>query len=131
MKIYVDINAIPNGNGSKEHPYRKINEAAAVAEAGDEVIVAPGIYREDVNPIYGGMKTAPIVYKSEKSRAAVITGADVFKGWEHYEGDVWKLTIDNGYFGDYNPYTTFVYGDWLDISIHAHTGDVFLNEVTL
>ena len=131
MKIYVDINAIPNGNGSKEHPYRKINEAAAVAEAGDEVIVAPGIYREDVNPIYGGMKTAPIVYKSEKSRAAVITGADVFKGWEHYEGDVWKLTIDNGYFGDYNPYTTFVYGDWLDISIHAHTGDVFLNDKSL
>ena len=50
MIYYVDINAAEHGNGSKEKPFARINDAAQVAVAGDEVLVAPGIYREYVNP---------------------------------------------------------------------------------
>ena len=50
MKIYVDAKASRQGNGSKEMPFKHINDAAQVAVAGDEVLVAPGIYREYVNP---------------------------------------------------------------------------------
>lgn len=46
MKIYVNQKASRQGNGSKEMPFKHINDAAKVAEAGDEVLVAPGIYRE-------------------------------------------------------------------------------------
>ena len=46
MKIYVNINACKDGNGTKESPFRYINDAAQVAKPGDEVVVAPGIYRE-------------------------------------------------------------------------------------
>ncbi len=127
MKLYVDINAQPHGDGSKEKPFKNIGDAAKIAEAGDEVIVAPGIYREDVHPVYGGTKKERIVYRSEKRREAVITGADVFKGWEPYKGDVWVLKIDNLYFVDRNPYTTMVYGDWLDMDVYAHTGEVYLD----
>ena len=46
MKLYVDINADRDGNGSQETPFRHIQDAAAIAQPGDEVLVAPGIYRE-------------------------------------------------------------------------------------
>ncbi len=46
MKIYVDANAGRDGNGTKEMPFRHINDAAQVAQPGDEVLVAPGVYRE-------------------------------------------------------------------------------------
>ena len=44
MIIYVKAGSV-NGNGTKENPYATINKAASVAQPGDEVIVAPGIYR--------------------------------------------------------------------------------------
>ena len=131
MVYYVDGSVKVNGDGSSEKPFRRINEAAAVAMPGDEVIVRPGIYREDVNPINAGKEKARIVYHSEKPLAAVITGADVFTTWEPYQGDTWKLTVPNSYFGSYNPYTTYVSGDWLNITVPVHTGEVFLNGKSL
>ncbi len=131
MIYYVDANAKRAGDGSKDRPFKKIGEAAALAMPGDEVIVCPGIYREDVNPLNAGKAKNRIVYRSEKRREAVISGADVFNTWEHYEGDVWKLKIANGYFGSYNPYRTYVSGDWLNITVPVHTGEVYLNGKSL
>ena len=45
MIIYVDASVIQTGNGTKENPFKTIQEAAAKALPGDEVIVAPGLYR--------------------------------------------------------------------------------------
>ncbi|MCR5302179.1 MAG: right-handed parallel beta-helix repeat-containing protein [Lachnospiraceae bacterium] len=126
MIWYVDCNS-SGGTGSREKPFKRINDAAGVARSGDEVVVAPGIYREDVNPINGGRKKAVITYRSEQRRKAVITGADVFKDWELYREDVWLLRVPDSYFGAYNPYTTYVSGDWLDITVPVHTGEVFIN----
>ena len=127
MKYYVNGNASEGGNGSRDKPFKKIQEAARKAAAGDEVIVAPGIYRESVSPVNGGREDARIVYRSEVERAAIITGAEPVTNWEACEGTVWKARISNTLFGDYNPYTTLVYGDWFVASMTAHTGDVYLN----
>ena len=54
MIIYVNAAAGLDGNGSKERPFRRINEAARIAMPGDTVTVAPGTYREYVNPIHAG-----------------------------------------------------------------------------
>lgn len=131
MIYYVDCNVKSGGDGSQGKPFRKIGEAAALAQPGDEVLVLPGIYREDVNPLNAGKVNKRIIYRSEKRREAVITGADIFKNWEQYEGDVWKLRISNDYFGSYNPYRTLVQGDWLNAMVPAHTGEVFLNGKSL
>ena len=131
MIYYVNCNAAPNGDGSKHRPFRYIQQAASRALPGDEVLVAPGIYREDVDPVNAGTERNPIVYRSEVPGAAVITGAEVVKGWEHYDGDTWLLTLPNRYFGTHNPYTTWVFGDWLDGNVRAHTGEVFLNGKSL
>lgn len=50
MQIYVDGNAVRSGNGQKEYPFQTISEAAKIARPGDEVLVAPGVYREYVDP---------------------------------------------------------------------------------
>ena len=111
MVIYVNASAERDGNGSKEMPFKHINTAAQVAMPGDEVVVAPGIYREYVDPKNAGREDARIVYRSEEPLGAIITGAEEVKSWEKYQDNVWVCRIDNSIFGNYNPYTTFVAGD--------------------
>ena len=127
MIYYVNGKAKKDGTGTKAAPFKTINEAAAVARAGDEVIVAPGIYREQVVPQYGGTEDQRITYRSEKPLGAVITGSEVLKGWKKFKGDVWTVKVDNGIFGGYNPYTTYVCGDWYFAPTVRHTGSVVLN----
>ena len=131
MIYYVDINAAEHGNGSKDKPFARINDAAQVAVAGDEVLVAPGIYREYVNPQNAGTEDQRIVYKSMQPRGAVITGAEPLTGWKPYEGDVWVTRVNNELFGAYNPYTTYVCGDWYFAPTVRHTGAVFLGDQML
>ena len=54
MQIYVNAKARCDGDGSKERPFKRINDAAKIAMPGDEVLVLPGVYREYVNPIHSG-----------------------------------------------------------------------------
>ena len=127
MKIYVDASARTVGNGSKESPFRHIADAAKIARPGDEVLVFPGLYREYVNPVNAGEENNRIVYRSVEPLKAVISGAESVKGWTKYEGDTWTVRVNNGVFGDYNPYTTEVYGDWYFAPAVRHTGAVYLN----
>lgn len=131
MRLYVNAKAAKSGNGSEAHPFQRIQEAANVAKPGDEVLVYPGVYRESVNPVNGGTADAQITYTSAEPRAAVITGAEEVKNWVNYQGDVWTARVANGIFGDYNPYTHFVSGDWFIASFIAHTGEVYLNGKSL
>lgn len=128
MIFYVDANAKRTGNGSKDYPFKSISEAAKIATAGDEVLVYPGTYREYVDPVNAGTKDAPITYKSVEPLKAVITGGEVIKNWARHEGDVWVARISNSLFNGYNPYTTFVYGDWYFAKADKHTGCVYLND---
>ena len=127
MILYVNCNAFRDGDGSKERPFRRIDDAARIARPGDEVVVAPGVYREHVIPRHAGLDDARITYRSEIPLGAVITGAEEAKGWEKYKGDVWTLRVNNGVFGSYNPYTTYVCGDWYFAPTVRHTGSVVLN----
>lgn len=131
MNLYVDVNAPMDGNGQKGHPFKTIQSAANIAQPGDTVLVAPGIYRENVDPKHAGTATERITYKSTEPLGAVITGAERVTSWKNVKNNVWKVTIPNSIFGDYNPYTTRVYGDWFDARIIAHTGEVYLNDKAL
>lgn len=128
MEIYVDITAEKEGDGSKHRPYKYINDAAKVAKPGDEVLVAPGIYREYVDPANAGSEEKRITYKSMEPLGAVITGAEEASHWEKYEGSVWVFKINNSIFNNYNPYTTLIGGDWYFAPRIRHTGAVYLND---
>ena len=77
MIYYVNAEAPREGNGKKETPFRHINDAAKIAKPGDQVLVAPGIYREYVNPVYAGTEEQRIEYRSTEPLGAVITGAEL------------------------------------------------------
>lgn len=131
MTIYVDGNSPFPGDGSRERPFQTIQQAADVARPGDEVLVAPGVYRENVSPRRGGTEAQPIVYRSADPLAAVITGAEPLTGWQDEGGGVWRVRLPNTLFTERNPYTTLISGDWYNASLPTHTGDVFLNGKSL
>ena len=132
MRLYVSASVKRSGDGSQEAPFQTISQAANVAAAGDEVIVLPGYYREWVDPKNGGTSDeCRITYRSQVPGGAVITGSEVIKTWQPYEGNVWVARIPNGLFGDYNPYTTLVEGDWYIPFKPFHTGEVYLNGKSL
>ena len=127
MIYHVSANAPRGGDGSANAPFQTIQAAADIARPGDEVRVQPGLYREYVDPIYAGTEDARITDVSTEPLAAVISGAERIQTWKPYKGDVWLAVIPNGLFGDYNPYTTRVEGDWYIAYYVAHTGEVYLN----
>ena len=131
MIYYVNAYALQDGNGSKDYPFRRINDAAKLALPGDEILVAPGIYREYVNPIHAGREDARITYRSTEPLGAIITGSEPVTNWTLFEGSVWTARVSNSIFGTENPYTTFVYGDWFFARADKHTGCVYLNDNAL
>lgn len=71
FQFVMPLQTIRSGSGTAERPYKTISKAAKTACPGDdEVIVAPGTYREYVDSANSGMR---IVYHSEVQGKAVIT----------------------------------------------------------
>lgn len=129
--LYVNCAASSPGNGSAETPFRTIQQAADIALPGDTVLVAPGSYHENVNPKHAGRPDARITYRATERGKAVITAAERVTTWKSEGDGVWSVRIPNAMFGSFNPYTALIQGDWLDATVHAHRGQVFLNDTAL
>lgn len=117
-------------DGSKERPFRTIQKAATVVEAGDTVTVHEGVYRECVKPMVGGVNDRKrITFQAAKGEKVIIKGSEIIKNWENVGGTVWKTVVPNTFFGDYNPYQEELFGDWIvdPMDWRLHTGDVYLN----
>ncbi|WP_081668549.1 right-handed parallel beta-helix repeat-containing protein [Butyrivibrio sp. MC2013] len=127
MRYYVAADRLTTGDGSLVHPFSRISDAAKVARPGDEVIVAPGVYREWVDPPRGGSRKHRITYRSQIKHGAVITGAEIVDHWERIEGGIWRASVPCSIFGERNPYTEYVKGDWYNSSKVNHLGDLYLN----
>jgi hypothetical protein len=128
-EYHVSIKATEIGDGSVKHPYKTIFRAAKRARAGDTVTVHEGTYREWINPQYGGTNNLNrILYRAADGEKVLVKGSEEIKGWQKVNKGVWKVTVDNTLFGDYNPYKEIVWGDWfLDYGRIHHTGEVYLN----
>ena len=132
-EYHVSVKGNDNNDGSAEHPFKTISAASKVARAGDTITVHAGTYREWVNPLFGGTSNINrIVYRAADGEDVFIKGSEVVKGWERVKKGVWKVTIDNTIFGDYNPYKEIIWGDWfLNFGRNHHTGEVYLNGKSL
>lgn len=130
-KIYhVSVNGNDLFSGNEGDPFRTISKAAEIASAGDTVIVHQGIYREWVSPENGGTSDLDrITYMAAPGEKAVIKGSERISDWVRLDGTVWKAEIPNDFFGEYNPYSRAIWGDWLidPVDYCVHTGDVYLN----
>ena len=122
-------------DGDISTPLKTINAAAQKALPGDVVIVHNGVYREWVNPLNGGENNEKrIVYQVAEGEKAELKGSELIKNWikEKRGKGVWKVTLPNSFFGSYNPYVDKLFGDWFfDNGRVHHTGDVYLNDVSL
>ncbi len=121
-----------DGNpGTQSKPFKSISAAAEIAQPGDVVTVHEGVYRERVNPPRGGSSDAKrIVYQAAKGEKVVIKGSEIIKGWEKVQDDVWKVVLPNSFFGDFNPYSDVIGGEWYRTpkdGFDRHTGAVYLN----
>jgi alpha-N-arabinofuranosidase len=119
--------------GSQAEPFFTINRAARVAMPGDTVIVHEGEYREWVKPQNSGLNDVTrITYEASPGEHVVIKGSERVIDWAPMGDGVWKAVLPNTFFGDFNPYSEQLYGDWLispkDGSVHL--GDVYLNGVS-
>lgn len=127
-----EFHVSPNGNdtsdGSTSHKLRSISAAAAQAQPGDVITVHRGVYRERVNPPRGGeSESRRIVYQAAPGEEVVITGSEVVTNWVKVQGDIWRSTIPNSFFGAFNPYGDLIHGDWFNSKGRQHhTGAVYL-----
>lgn len=122
-----------NNDGSALNPLKTISAAAQIAQPGDVITVHEGIYRERVNPSRGGTSDSQrITYRAAKGEKVEIKGSEAITGWQMISKGVWKVTIPNTFFGDYNPYKDLITGDWFHrLGRDHYTGEVYLNGKSL
>ena len=68
-----------------------------------------------------------IVYRAAAGEKVEIKGSEIISGWQPEAGGIWKIILPNSFFGNYNPCTDLVYGDWCDNFGKSHTADLFIN----
>lgn len=128
-ELHVSSGGSDQGNGSKKAPFRTISAAASVAQPGDVITVHAGVYREWINPPRGGeSEVKRIVYRAAPGEKVVVKGSEEVKGWVKVQDNVWKVIVPNTLFGNFNPYSDLIHGDWFkDKGRLHHTGTVYLN----
>ena len=126
-EYHVAINGSDSQNGTQAFPLRTIQQAANLAQPGDVITVHAGVYRERVNPPRGGTSDKKrIVYQAAPGEKVTITGAEPLKGWEKVGSDTWKVIVPNPYFGNFNPFSHKIQGEWCEPT-GRHAGSVYLN----
>lgn len=141
MSIYHVAQSTGNDHhdGSASQPFATINHAAQLALPGDTVVVHAGVYREAVQPRFGGKHpTSAITYQAAAGEKVVIKGSEQITQWEKYKDAangacVYKTVLPNSFFGNFNPYATKLFGDWLmePDPCELHLGDVYLDGKSL
>ena len=129
-ELHVAVTGNDLADGTAANPYRTISKAAQTAMAGDTVIVHGGTYREWVSPENSGRNNnCRITYTAAMGEHVVIKGSERIQGWEKVSGTTWKAVVPNDMFGDWNPYTELIDGDWMvhPAEYRMHAGDVYLN----
>ncbi len=132
VAVGAELHVSPTGSdtrvGSKTAPLKTISAAASKAQPGDTITVHEGVYRERVNPPRGGTSDEKrIVYRAAPGEKVVIKGSEPVTGWTHVGKDIWRVTLPNSFFGDFNPYSDLLHGDWYEAKRPYHSGAVYLN----
>jgi len=83
LVLYVDANAVSDGNGSSSSPFQSIQEAVNHAVPGTDVRVADGIYHENVSFPNSGTAGNWIRVKAE-GKGAILDGSTTLSG------SIWK-----------------------------------------
>ena len=98
MNYYVSTEGNDEHSGSKEQPFRTLQKAADIVQAGDTCIVSGGIYRETVTFKNGGVRNNPIRFTAAPGAVVQIRGTEPVGGdWSVHEGAVYKTQVDQSF----------------------------------
>ena len=96
-----------NAPGDAARPLQTINAAAQRAQAGDEIVVHAGVYRETIVPARGGEAGRPIVYRAAQPGSVVVRATEKWKPkWEKVAGqiDVYRAPLPVASLTRFNPF---------------------------
>ena len=132
-EYHVSLKGSNTNEGTASRPFKTISFAAQIAQPGDIITVHEGTYRERITPKRGGTSDKKrIIYRAAKNEKVEIKGSELITDWKKVEGNVWKVTIPNEFFGKYNPYKDLIVGDWyVSLGRKNHTGEIYLNGKSL
>jgi hypothetical protein len=104
-----DPKASDQNLGNKDRPFATINRAAQIAELGERVEVAAGVYRERISPARGGQGPARMIsYEAAPGAKVVLKGSRIFRAsWvadAAAKNPAWSAKLDPKYFEGYNPF---------------------------
>ena len=123
--LYVSAEKGAEGNdGSAEKPFKTIQEAARVANAGDTVHIHAGTYRETVTPARSGTKDQPITFKACDGESVTISGADPITGWTLFNGNIHVADMKGDFFSAAQP-GTGEQAKLYDAKVHNQADQVF------
>ncbi len=114
--------------GTQDQPWRTVQKAAETLQPGETVLIRGGVYRENVQPSRGGTsEESRITYKAYPGETPVLSGSEHLTQWTEVGHDVWKAVVSDSIFGDYNPYTIRMDGEFLSFGHENHVGAVYLD----
>jgi hypothetical protein len=102
-----------DGNpGTVDMPLRTINKAAQMVQAGEQVRIKSGVYREKVIPKNSGEGPDKMIsYQAETGAEVIIKGSQILnKNWirsknpEQYSEKLWMITLPDSIFPEGSPF---------------------------
>ena len=122
--LHVSAEVSASGDGSAEHPFKTISEAAEIATPGTRVLIHAGTYRETVRPARGGESPERMIsYEAAGDGEAIIKASIVAEGfsrstdWLLYRGfgnmnvppeeeqpRIWQYKLNPDDYRGYNPF---------------------------
>ena len=89
-QYFVSPIGLDANSGKIDKPFKTINHAVAVAQAGDTVYLRGGIYRETIIPVRSGTVNKPIIFMGYKGENAILCGTDLVTGlWSKYNDKIY------------------------------------------
>ena len=85
-------------DGTISKPFKTIQRAANVLEAGDICYIRKGLYREHVILNKDGKEGKPILFSNYKGERVIITENKVVTGWEHFKGNIYRAYCPDSVF---------------------------------
>ena len=120
QSFYVAVNGSDTNNGlSVSSPFKTIQKAANVAQAGDTVYIRAGLYREQVSLSRSGSAGNPITFTAYNGEEVRVTTTEILSGWTQHAGNIYKVPFSASIMGR-NEMTIFVDGQWIH---EAHWSD--------
>lgn len=79
-------------SGTEKYPFKTLEKAAEVAQAGDTVIIHEGTYRETLTPQNDGTVYAPITFKAAEGENVTISALEKLSGFAKFKDNIYCAT---------------------------------------